>query len=351
MRPAPVPTTADTSSRAPAPDATLLHRVCVAPMLDWTTRHCRYFMRLLSRHTVLYTEMITTGALLHGDSVRHLQFHPAEHPLAVQLGGSDPAALAACAALAARAGYDEVNLNVGCPSDRVQAGRFGACLMAEPALVASCVQAMRTRCDVAVTVKTRLGIDTQDSYEFLLGFVEHVRAAGCRTVIVHARKAWLQGLSPKQNREIPPLMYERVHRLKREFPELEIVLNGGVTHLDGVAEQLRHVDGVMIGREACQNPYLLAGVDRRFHAGTQPAPAREDVLHSYCDYVEDELRHGTRPGDLLRPLLGLFQGEPGARAWRRHLSEHGSRPGAGARTIEAALARQRQSAAAVTRSR
>ncbi len=308
-------------------------------MLDWTDRHYRYFIRLLSRHTLLYTEMVTTGAILRGDRQRLLAHDPAEHPLALQLGGSDPAELTRCARIAADRGYDELNLNVGCPSDRVQSGRFGACLMAEPDLVAACVAAMRAATDLPVTVKTRIGIDERDSYQELADFVRRVAAGGCTVFIVHARKAWLSGLSPKENREIPPLRYEVVHRLKRDFPELTIVLNGGLTTLEQVTEQLRQVDGAMIGRAAYENPYLLAEVDRRFFGSSAPPPNRHQVVRALLPYLEERLRAGTPLQCMTRPILGLFQGIPGARAWRRVLSERAWRHGAGVEVVEAALER------------
>ena len=306
-------------------------------MMDWTDRHCRFFLRLLTRRTLLYTEMVTTGAALRGDRERLLAHDPAERPLALQLGGSDPAELAQSARVAAEFGYDEMNLNVGCPSNRVQSGRFGACLMADPALVADCVAAMRAAVDLPVTVKTRIGIDDRDSYEELVEFVGQVAEGGCQIFIVHARKAWLSGLSPKENREIPPLRYEVVYRLKQDFPDLLIVLNGGLTRLDQVAEQLRHVDGAMIGRAAYENPYLLAEVDRRFWGCGRPAASRQDIVRDLLPYVERQLRHGTPLHCITRHLLGLFQGVPGARAWRRYLSENAHRSGAGAAVLEAAL--------------
>ncbi|MDX9768286.1 MAG: tRNA dihydrouridine(20/20a) synthase DusA [Ectothiorhodospiraceae bacterium] len=322
---------------------TYAHRFQVAPMLDWTDRHCRYFLRLLSRHALLYTEMITTGALIHGDAARFLAYDPAEHPLALQLGGSEPADMARCAAMAEDAGYDEVNINVGCPSDRVSAGRFGACLMAEPRLVAECVAEMRARVSIPVTVKTRIGIDERDSYEHLLDFVDTVAAAGCRTFVVHARKAWLQGLSPKENREIPPLRYDVVHALKHDRPALEIILNGGITTL---AQGLEHLDpgqatpldGIMVGREAYQNPGLLAEVDRLYYGDAHVPPTRGEVVTALLPYVERELARGTRLHAITRHILGLYQGRPGARAWRRILSERACRAGAGIEVLEAALA-------------
>ena len=313
------------------------HLLAVAPMLDWTDRHCRYFLRQLSRHALLYTEMVTTGAMLHGDRERLLAHDPAEHPLALQLGGSDPAELARCARIAAEWGYDEVNLNIGCPSDRVQSGRFGACLMAEPDVVAECVAAMRAAVDLPVTVKTRIGIDGRDSYEELVDFVRRVAAGGCAVFIVHARKAWLSGLSPKENREIPPLRYEVVHRLKRDFPALIVVLNGGLITLEQAEEQLRRVDGVMIGRAAYENPYLLAEADGRFFGASAPPPGRHQVVRALLPYLEAQLRAGTPLHRMTRPILGLFRGLPGARAWRRTLSERACRAGAGVEVVEAAL--------------
>lgn len=315
------------------------HHFCVAPMMEWTDRHCRYFMRLLSRHARLYTEMVTTGALLHGDVEYLLRFHSSEHPLALQLGGSEPAALAAAARLGADFGYDEINLNVGCPSDRVQTGRFGACLMAEPRLVAECVAAMRAAVALPVTVKTRIGIDALDRYEDFFHFITTVAEAGCDTFIVHARKAWLQGLSPKQNREVPPLRYEFVQRLKRELPHLKVILNGGLTTLAEARQQLADVDGVMLGRAAYHNPALLLDVDRLFYGDTRTAPTPHAVVEQLLPYVEEQLRAGAQLHHITRHVLGLFQAQRGARAWRRHLSEHGHRAGAGPEVLRAALAR------------
>jgi len=307
-------------------------------MMDWTDRHDRYFLRLISRHAVLYTEMVTTGALLHGDTHHLLRFDPAEHPVALQIGGSDPGEMAAAARLGADAGYDEININVGCPSERVQRGAFGACLMAEPALVGECVAAMRAAVDVPVTVKTRIGIDDRDSYEELVEFIARLRDAGCETFIVHARKAWLKGLSPKENREIPPLDYERVYRLKREFPELEIIINGGIRTLEECDQHLEYVDGVMLGREAYHNPYLLAEVDRRLYGDVHDVPTRHEVLEALYPYVARELDAGVHLGHMSRHILGLFQGLPGARKWRRYLSENAHREGAGLEVLRAAAA-------------
>jgi tRNA-dihydrouridine synthase A len=312
-------------------------RLSVAPMMDWTDRHCRYFLRLLAPRTLLYTEMVTTGAILFGDRERFLRFDPAEHPVALQLGGADQDQLARCAETGAARGYDEINLNVGCPSDRVQNARFGACLMAEPELVAACVRAMRAAVEVPVTVKTRIGIDDRDSYEFLHRFVAAIAGAGCRTVILHARKAWLSGLSPKENRELPPLRYETVHRIKTDFPELEVIANGGIRTLDQARAQLAAVDGVMIGREAYQNPYALAEWERALLGSAAPAPSRAEIIERLLPYVERERAEGTPLAAITRHSLGLFNGMPGARAWRRQLSEAPRHPGAGPEVIVAAL--------------
>jgi len=307
-------------------------------MLDWTDRHCRYLLRRISRHTLLYTEMITTGAILKGDRARFLAHDDSEHPVALQLGGSDPAALAECARIGADSGYDEINLNVGCPSDRVQSGRFGACLMAEPDLVAGCVAAMRDATAVPVTVKTRIGIDDADSYDSLADFIGTVMQGGCDTFIIHARKACLQGLSPKENRSVPPLKYEYAYRIKQQFPELEIVLNGGITGLDAAAAHLGQVDGVMLGRAAYHDPYLLAGVDRRFFDAPQAIPGREEIVEHMLPYIEGELQAGTPLKHITRHMLGLFQGMPGARHWRRCLSTRATRSGADSGVVLDALA-------------
>jgi len=308
----------------------------IAPMLDWTDRFDRYFLRLISRHMLLYTEMITTSALLYGDQDYLLAYNPAEHPIAVQLGGNDPVALATCAKLCEEYGYDEVNLNLGCPSDRVQSGRFGACLMIEPALVSDCISAMVEAVNIPITLKSRIGIDEHDSYEVLSQLVEQVSAAGCQSFIVHARKAWLKGLSPKENRDIPPLQYERVHRLKKDFPQLEIGINGGIKTLDQAEQQLQYVDGVMIGREAYHNPWILAEADRRFYQDERPIPSRHQILEQLMPFVEHELGQGVKLHRITRHILGLFQGEPGARAWRRYLSENAHLKGAGSEVIRQA---------------
>ncbi|PWC60189.1 tRNA-dihydrouridine synthase A [Azospirillum sp. TSH7] len=314
----------------------------VAPMMDWTDRHCRYFHRLLSRSTLLYTEMVTTGAVLHGDRERLLGFDAAEHPVALQLGGSDPADLAACARIAEEWGYDEVNLNVGCPSDRVQSGRFGACLMAEPDLVARLVGAMRDAVSIPVTVKSRIAIDEMEEWPTLDHFIRTVSAAGCTHFIVHARKAWLKGLSPKENRDIPPLRYDLVHRLKAENPHLTIAINGGIKTLDEAEEHLGKVDSVMIGRAAYETPYLLADADRRLMSG-EAGPDRHAVIDAMLPYIEARMARGTPLSSITRHMLGLFQGLPGARAYRRHIAENAHRPGAGPEVLEraASLVRRR----------
>ncbi|MEQ9860590.1 tRNA dihydrouridine(20/20a) synthase DusA [Pectobacterium cacticida] len=317
--------------------ASRLNRFSVAPMLDWTDRHCRYFLRQLTGQTLLYTEMVTTGAILHGKG-DYLAYSEQEHPLALQLGGSDPHALAQCAKLAEQRGYDEVNLNVGCPSDRVQNGRFGACLMAEATLVADCIKAMSDSTSLPITVKTRIGIDDRDSYEFLCEFIQTVAERGeCKTFIVHARKAWLSGLSPKENREIPPLDYPRVYQLKRDFPALTIALNGGVKTLEEAKTHLHYLDGVMMGREAYQNPGILAQVDRELFGIDAASPDLAGVVRAMYPYIERELSGGGALNHITRHMLGLFQGIPGARQWRRYLSENAHKPGADTAVVEHAL--------------
>jgi tRNA-dihydrouridine synthase A len=306
-------------------------------MLDWTDRHCRFLLRLLTRHALLYTEMIPTGSILRGDRDRCLKYHAGEHPLALQLGGSDPRALAACARIGADYGYDEINLNVGCPSDRVQAGRFGACLMAEPELVADCVAAMQAAA-IPVTVKTRTGIGAEDSIEGLFRFVGTVSDAGCKTFIIHARNAWLQGLSPKENRTVPPLKHDYVYRVKRRFPDLRIIINGGIADLNAAAVHLDAVDGVMLGRAAYHDPWMLTGVDARFYGDPRPVPTRADIVCRMIPYIERELQEGTPLKHITRHMLGLFQGIPGARHWRRHLSNQGPGPDRGTEVLLAALA-------------
>ena len=331
------------SAPLPAPVAAagrpaLDRRLCVAPMMDRTDRHDRYFLRQLTRRALLYSEMISTDALLCGDAARHLRFDAAEHPLALQLGGSRPDDLARAAALAAAWGYDEVNLNVGCPSARVRNRRIGACLMAEPALVGACVRAMAGASGLPVTVKTRTGIDDQDDYGFLRRFVETVASGGCRTFVVHARKAVLNGLSPKQNREIPPLDHARVHRLKRDLPELEIVVNGGIRDLEAARRHLRHVDGVMIGRAAYETPGMLADADRAIFGDLRPAPDGHAVVEAMVPYAERQRRAGVPVKSIARHMLGLFRGRRGGRAWRRYLGEHARLPGADAAVLRAAAA-------------
>ena len=312
-------------------------KICIAPMLDWTDRHQRRFMRCITKHAVLYTEMITTGAIIHGGAERHLQYNQEEHPVAVQLGGSDPKDLAHCAKVCEDYGYDEINLNVGCPSDRVQNGRFGACLMAEPQLVADCMAAMRNVVDIPVTVKTRIGIDDLDSYENLHKFIDTVQQAGVKTFIIHARKAWLSGLSPKENREIPPLKYDVAYQVKKDFPDLEIIVNGGVTTLEQVEDHMQHLDGAMIGREAYHNPYFLAEVDNRFYNQDYDISSRIEVAEEFCHYVQNQLNQDVYLGHMTRHILGLFYAQPKGKLWRRHLSENAYKQGAGLEVIEEAL--------------
>jgi tRNA-dihydrouridine synthase A len=324
--------------QAPAAAPTARQRtVSVAPMMGWTDRHDRYFLRLISPNALLYTVMITTGALIYGKKLEILDFNPEEHPVALQLGGSEPADMAACAKIAQGYGYNEVNINCGCPSDRVQRGQFGACLMGEPRLVADCVDAMKQNVDIPVTVKTRIGIDNQDSYEFLLDFVGTIAERGCDTFIIHARKAWLNGLSPAENRTVPPLDWERVYRLKRDFPHLHITLNGGVTTTQQIAEILRHVDGVMVGREAYQNPYFMAEIERDIF-GSAAVRDRHAVIDALLPYIESSLQKGVPLKDISRHILGLYQGLPGARRWRQILSSEAFLPGAGTDVVERARA-------------
>ncbi len=312
-------------------------KFCVAPMLDWTDRHCRYFHGLITQYALLYTEMVTTGALIYGDHHRFLEHLPMKNPVAFQLGGSNPKDLAICAKMIEDYAYAEVNLNVGCPSDRVQNGRFGACLMAEPELVADCVLAMSQAVSIPVTIKSRIGIDDLDSYEELVNFVATIASAGCKTFIVHARKAWLSGLSPKQNREVPPLRYDLVYQLKKDFPQLEIIINGGITTLNQSEELLKHVDGVMMGREAYQNPYIMSEVDKRFF-GVDKAPlSRQMIVKELLPYIQEQLKSEVRLNSMSRHILGLFHGEPGARGWRRYISENVSKPGADENVILQAL--------------
>lgn len=305
-------------------------------MMDWTDRHDRFFLRTISRHAVLYTEMITTGALIHGDHKRYLAYHADEHPLALQLGGSDPADMATCAKMAEAAGYDEVNINVGCPSDRVQGASIGACLMATPEIVAECVAAMKNAVTIPVTVKHRIGIDDQDSVAALNHFIQRVSAAGCETFIVHARKAWLEGLSPKQNRDIPPLDYERIYQLKKNFPKLEIIINGGIKSIAATQQHLNCVDGVMMGREAYQNPYILATVDQAIFGAPCEIQSREEILQKMLNYIQQEQAKGAALNHITRHILGLYKGEYGGKSWRRVLSEKAHISGSGIEVIEEA---------------
>ncbi|MEQ8313808.1 MAG: tRNA dihydrouridine(20/20a) synthase DusA [Gammaproteobacteria bacterium] len=314
------------------------HSFCVAPMMDWTDRHDRVFLRLFSKKALLYTEMVTSAALKHGDAAYLLQHDPSEHPVALQLGGSNPEELREAAELGANAGFDEINLNVGCPSDRVQSGAFGACLMAEPELVAHCISAMQDAVDVPVTVKCRIGIDDKDSEEDLISFVDIVANAGCEVFIIHARKAILQGLSPKENRDIPPLNYPRVQKIKELFPQLTVVINGGITCLQQAEEFLQQLDGVMVGREAYQNPYFLHPVDEILFAEAHSEKSRVDYLRDYLPYIETELQKGTPLRHMSRHVLGLFKGQQGGKQFRRHLSEHGHKPDAGLNVVLDALA-------------
>lgn len=309
--------------------------ISVAPMMDWTDRHGRYFLRLIASHVLLYTEMVTTGALLHGDRNYLLQFDPLEHPLALQLGGSDPQQLASCAKFAEDWGYDEVNLNVGCPSDRVQSGRIGACLMLQPQLVGDCIAAMRDAVKLPVTVKCRIGVDDYDSYEDLIHFIKTIAQAGCQAFIIHARKAWLKGLSPKENRETPPLQYEVVRQIKKDFSDLTIIINGGIRTLADIDEHLKSVDGVMIGREAYSNPYFLAEIGQRYFA--LPEKPRTQIVARLLPYVEKQLQGNIKLSHITRHILGLFYGQKGANKWRRHLSEQAYKEGAGIEVIQDAL--------------
>lgn len=312
-------------------------RFTLAPMMEWSTSDCRTFWRFLTKKAVLYTEMVTTGALLHGDKSRFLDYNACEHPLALQLGGSDPVALAECASIAEDWGYDEVNLNCGCPSDRVQNGMIGACLMAEPERVADCIAAMQNAVKIPITVKHRIGIDDMDDYQGLVKFVSTIAETGCRTFIVHARKAWLKGLSPKENREVPPLQYDKVYQLKQDFPHLNIIINGGITSLEQSKNLLAHVDGVMIGREAYSNPYILSQVDQQIYGIDNPVVCRDEVMQQFMQYCAEELAKGTRLNHLTRHILGLYQGLSGARQFRRIISEQAHKPGAGIEVLERAL--------------
>lgn len=315
----------------------LNHRLCVAPMMTHTDRHFRYFLRLISKHVLLYTEMITTGAIIYGKQYHRLEYDQAEHPVAIQLGGSNAQELGQCAKVAQDMGYDEINLNVGCPSDRVQNGQFGACLMSQPDLVAECVQTMQQSVSIPVTVKTRTGIDHMDDYEFLSHFIKTVSSAGCNTFIIHARKAWLTGLSPRQNREIPPLTYDKVYNIKTDFSNLEIVINGGINSIQEAVTHLDKVDGVMIGRAICNNPYLLSDADRQLFDDATIPLSRDEIISLYMDYIQSRLAEGDSLQKMAKHILGLFQGQPGARRWRRYLSENVYRDDSGIEVIEDAL--------------
>lgn len=315
-------------------------RFSIAPMMEWTDRHYRYLARLMTRHTRLYTEMVTTGALVHGERERFLQFNSAEHPVALQLGGSDPQAMRQSAQWGEQAGYDEININVGCPSDRVQSGSFGVCLMRTPKQVAECVESMRAACSLPITVKCRTGVDHDDSYEFLTNFIQTVASAGCDTFIVHARKAWLQGLSPKQNREVPALDYTRVYQLKKDFPHLTIIINGGIETLVDTQTHLSLVDGVMVGRHAYKHPQFLIHIDQALFGATQaPVDSLHEVVLKYIDYVELNLNQGVPLNSMTKHILNLYQGVPGAKRWRRHLSENSHKAGLGTELIVQAHAK------------
>jgi tRNA-dihydrouridine synthase A len=334
-----------TTDKAAAPGVTPGRRLSVAPMMDWTDRHCRVFHRHISKHTWLYTEMVTTGALVYGDVERHLRFNDEEHPVALQLGGSDPADLATSAKLGEKWGYDEINLNCGCPSERVQKGAFGACLMAEPQLVADCVKAMRDAVGIDVTVKHRVGIDQTESYDFVRDFVGTVAEAGCKTFIVHARNAILKGLSPKENREVPPLKYDYAYQLKRDFPDFEIIINGGIKTEAEIDQHLLHVDGVMLGREAYHNPFVMAGFDQRYYGDDGAAKTREQILEAMIPYIQAQLAqhaaHGLKLNSITRHMLGLMQGLPGARAFRQVLSDSKKLAAGDARLLLEAASRLR----------
>jgi tRNA-dihydrouridine synthase A len=317
----------------------LNRRFTIAPMMAWTDRHCRQFHRTLSNNAVVYTEMVTTGALIYGDKDRYLTYNESEHPVALQLGGSVPSELAQCAKMAEDYGYDEVNLNVGCPSDRVQNNMIGACLMGHPELVRDCLKAMQDAVSIPITVKHRLGIDDQDNDELLHHFIDTVQSSGCNTFIVHARKAILQGLSPKENRDVPPLQYERVYRVKNAFPHLEVLINGGIKTLDECEDHLQHLDGVMMGREAYHNPYLLAEVDQRLYGESQPLKSRQQVIEAFFPYIEQQLKEGVALNHITKHILGLFHGMPGGKQFRRVLSEEAYKTDAGIDVLKHALAK------------
>jgi len=313
------------------------YRFCLAPMMEWSTKHCRYFWRLLSSHSRLYTEMVTAGAIIHGDKQRFLDFNAQEHPIGLQVGGSDPKDLAQCAVAAQQWGYDEINLNCGCPSDRVQNGMIGAILMQHPSKVADCIKSMQDACDIDVTIKHRIGVDDMDDEAGLFSFVETVANTGCKTFIVHARKAWLKGLSPKENREVPPLRYDLVNALKQAFPELNIVINGGITTLDQSATLLDHVDGVMVGREAYHNPYILANVDQRLFGAQHNVTSRQEVLINFIEYVDQQIEQGEKLHYMSKHILGLYHGEHNGKAFRRYISENAYKPHANSDVLKQAL--------------
>ena len=327
----------DSTAKAELAVKPLSRIFCVAPMLDWTDRHCRYFHRLISRHALLYTEMVTTGALIHGDRDRFLKCNSEEQPVALQLGGSKATDLQVCAKMAEDYGYNEVNLNVGCPSERVQNGRFGACLMAEPERVAECVAAMKRSVVIPVTIKSRIGIDDQDSYSELVHFIASIADAGCKTFIIHARKAWLSGLSAKQNREIPPLRYDMIYQIKQDFPELEIILNGGIDSLAQAQHMMKSVDGVMVGRGVYQRPFMLSEVDEIFFQDAAHKKSRVQVILELIPYIQQQLKFGMRLNRISRHILGLFHNQPGAKNWRRYISDNACKPNADENVILTAL--------------
>lgn len=317
--------------------APLNRTISVAPMMDWTDRHCRHFLRLISKHTLLYTEMVNAMAIVRGNALHLLAYNDSEHPLALQLGGNDPAVLAEAAKLGEQYGYDEINLNVGCPSDRVQSGHFGACLMLQPELVRDGIAAMQQAVSIPVTVKCRIGVDREESYGFLKNFVVTVMESGCKTFIVHARNAWLDGLSPKENRNIPPLRYDIVYQLKQEFPDLEIIINGGIKTYAEIDENLKHVDGVMLGREAYHNPYVLSEMDQRYYDDQSLVPSRHDVVKAMLPYIQQQCEQDVSLKHITRHMLGIFHAQAGARLWRRYLSDNAVKADAGIEIVEQAL--------------
>ena len=317
--------------------ASLNRKISVAPMMDWTDRHCRHFLRLISKHSLLYTEMVNAMALVRGNALHLLEFNDSEHPLALQLGGNDPAVLADAAKLGEEYAYDEINLNVGCPSDRVQSGHFGACLMLQPELVRDCVVAMQDAVALPVTVKCRIGVDREESYDFLKNFVTIVGEGGCKTFIVHARNAWLHGLSPKENRNIPPLRYDLVYQLKQEFPDVEIIINGGIKTYQEINEHLQYVDGVMLGREAYHNPYILSEMDQQYFNDQHAVPTRDAIVQAMLPYIQQQRESDVFLNHMTRHMLGLYHAQPGARLWRRYLSEHAVKPDAGTDVVQQAL--------------